>query len=136
MKNFISEKFIVVRDLPVTVDLVDPLDPDDIFGTAEEETSEAFGAERVSVAKITLWAADVLHGHKEREETYIFVEGRGELFLDDEIFKVGPGVKAIIKPGVVHAARPKNDEEMVFWCVSVPAFNPEDVYNDPRGREW
>lgn len=131
MKNF-----IIVKDLPVTADLVDPLDPDDIFGTAEELVSEAFGAERVSVAKITLWATDILHNHKEGEETYIFVEGRGELFLDGEIFKVGPGVRVIIKPGVVHAARPKNDEELVFWCVSAPPFNPEDVYNDPRGREW
>ncbi len=109
----------------------------DTFGEVEEITSRNLGAERANVVKVTLQGRDILHSHKEAEETYVCLEGEGELFLDDQIVKFVPGVKVIIKPGTVHAARPKrNQSKLVFLCISSPPFSSDDVINDPRGRRW
>jgi len=111
----------------------------DTFGEVEELISESLGAGRVGVAKVTLTSQDILHWHKETEETYICLKGEGEIFLDGEIVRFIPGVSVIIRPGTVHAARPRSrwgKDELVFFCISSPAFNPDDVINDLRGRRW
>jgi mannose-6-phosphate isomerase-like protein (cupin superfamily) len=124
--------YIIVREKPKIIELNDDKG---IFGIVEEITSRAVGAERANIAKIILWGPDILHTHKETEETYICVKGEGEIFLIDQIFEFIPGVRVIVRPGILHAAKPKKGK-LVFLCVSSPAFNPKDVYNDPRGRAW
>lgn len=128
------KKFTVVKEKP---NIVKFSDDKEVFGEVEEITSRAVGAERANVARVTLWGADVLHAHKEAEETYICQEGKGELFLDGKITDFVPGVRAIIAPGTLHAARPKEEfGKLVLLCVASPAFSPDDVYEDPRGRKW
>jgi len=128
------KKFIIINEKPKIIKFIDDKG---IFGKVEKITSRAVGAERVNVAKIILWGPDILHTHKETEETYICVEGEGEIFLIDQIFEFIPGVRVIVRPGTLHAAKPKkNSGKLVFLCVSSPAFKPGDVYNDPRGRAW
>jgi len=133
-------KYIIIKEKPKIIEFIDDkgIFGTGVFGKAEEITSRAVGAERTNVAKITLWGPDILHTHKETEETYICVEGEGEIFLIDQIFEFIPGVRVIIRPGILHAARPKKNGRklLVFLCVSSPAFKPEDVYNDPRDRAW
>jgi len=125
-------KPIIISEKPNIVELGDGKE---MFGEVEEITSRAVGAERANVAKVTLWGADVLHAHKEAEETYICLEGEGELYLDGQIFEFIPGIRVIIKPGMLHAAKPKDRfGKLIFFCISSPAFNPVDVYEDPRGR--
>ena len=129
-----TNSFVLVREKAHVVELEDDKE---VFGEVEEITSRAVGAERVNVAKVTLWGPDILHYHKEAEETYICLEGEGELFIDGQIFKFVPGIRAIIRPGVVHAARPKQKlGRVVFLCVASPAFSPDDVFEDSRGRIW
>ena len=108
----------------------------DTFGEIEELISRDLGAGRVGVAKVTLTSQDILHWHKETEETYICLKGEGEIFLDGDVVRFIPGVSVIIRPGTVHAASPSGRDSLVFFCVSSPAFNPGDVINDPRGRRW
>ncbi|PIR72986.1 MAG: hypothetical protein COV26_00965 [Candidatus Nealsonbacteria bacterium CG10_big_fil_rev_8_21_14_0_10_36_23] len=121
--------FIIVSEKPNVVKI--------LFGTVEEITSRIVGAERTNVAKVVLWGPDVLHCHKEAEETYICLEGEGDICLDNEIFDFVPGTRVIIGPGTLHAARPKETcERLILLCVSSPAFDPKDVYEDPRGRTW
>lgn len=132
--NNSSYCYIIVSEKPKIIEFNDDKG---IFGKVEEITSRAVGAERANIAKIILWGPDILHIHKETEETYICVKGEGEIFLIDQIFEFIPGVRVIVRPGILHAAKPKkNSRKLVFLCVSSPAFRPEDVYNDPRGRAW
>jgi mannose-6-phosphate isomerase-like protein (cupin superfamily) len=126
--------FTIISDKPNTVEFKEG---DKVFGKVEEITSRALGAKRTNVAKVTLQGPDVLHSHKEAEETYICLEGEGELYLDGQIFDFVPGTRVIIEPGIQHAARPKNViEKLVILCVSSPAFDPNDVYEDSCGRVW
>jgi len=126
--------FIFITDEPHVVEL---RDGDKVFGQVEEITSRSIGAERVNVAKVTLWGPDILHKHEKREETYICLEGEGELYLNGRIFDFVSGKRAIIGSGVWHAARPKEAcKELILLCVSSPAFDPDDVYEDSRGRKW
>lgn len=126
--------FIIVDEEPNIVELQDDKE---VFGEVEEITSRSAGAERVNVAKVTLRGPDIIHHHKEGEETYICQEGDGEIFLNRAIFRFVPGNRIIIKPGTLHAVRPKNSiGKIVFLCVSSPAFSPDDVYEDRHGRVW
>lgn len=128
--------FSVVQGSPKMVELEDKKRRKiDVFGIIEEITSRAGGAEKASFAKITLWTADKLHFHKIAEETYICMEGEGQIFLDGKIIDFNPGVRVIIEPDTLHAARPVKGE-LVFYCVSSPPFDEKDVYYDRRGRKW
>lgn len=130
---------IIITDEPNIVEL---REGGEVFGKVEEITSKALGAKRTNVAKVTLLGPDVLHSHGEAEETYICLEGQGELYLgelylDGQVFDFVPGMRVIIDPGIQHAARPNKDfERLVILCVSSPPFDPNDVYEDSRGRRW
>lgn len=127
-------KFIVIDAKPKIAELKDG---DVVFGNVEEITSKELGAGRANLTRITLWGPDFVHQHEIAEETYVCQAGEGELFVNFEIIKFVPDVRVIIGPGVLHAARPKrNGEVLIFSCLSAPAFDPKDVYLDRRGRGW
>lgn len=56
------------------------------------------------------------HKHEGQEEVYIFVEGRGNMQLDDETFSVHAGDTVLIKDGVFHRVH-ADDQELYFICV-------------------
>jgi mannose-6-phosphate isomerase-like protein (cupin superfamily) len=127
-------RFIIIEsDIPV-VELDDAGGKN--FGEIEEFTSISQGAKKGNIVQVTLFGPDILHHHKIAEETYVS-QGQGLIYLDGMIYNFAPGTRILIGPGVVHAARPKKGcIDLVFLCMSVPAFDPKDVYNDPRGRKW
>ncbi len=126
--------FIIIRKEPKVVVLKDN---GEVFGEIREILSVEGGAKRTNLAQVTLKGPDILHSHRKAEETYICVEGEGYIFLNGEIYDFGLGTRIIIKPGTLHAASPKNDsEKLVFLCISSPAFDPDDVFEDPCRRVW
>jgi len=56
------------------------------------------------------------HKHDGQEEVYFFIEGTGNMQLDDETFSVYPGDTVLIKDGVFHRVH-AGDSEMYFVCV-------------------
>ena len=56
------------------------------------------------------------HKHAGQEEVYIFIEGRGNMQLDDDTFSVFPGDTVLIKDGVFHRVH-ADDNELYFICV-------------------
>ena len=125
---------VIVQAKPNIVELKDG---DEVFGTVEEITSRAVGAEGANLARITLMGPDFVHTHDGAEETYVYELGMGKILLGDQISEFGPGARVIIPPGTPHAAKPANSfPQVVFLCLSGPPFDPEDVHPDPRGRNW
>jgi len=113
------------------------LDRETPFGVIHEFTSREMGARQANIAMVTLWGPDVLHYHEEAEETYFCLRGAGKIFLENRLFLFLPGQRIIIPPGTLHASRPLKTTGIVeFLCVSSPAFDPKDVYEDPRGWSW
>ena len=66
-----------------------------------------------------------LHGHKEtsghshdgQEEVYFFIEGAGQMQLDNEFIKVEAGDVVPIQDGVFHKVINLGDADMYFVCV-------------------
>ncbi|MCK4799759.1 hypothetical protein KAS31_02165 [Candidatus Parcubacteria bacterium] len=112
-------------------------DKEKTFGEIREITSKELGAKYANFAEVTLWGPDFLHLHKRAEETYVCLEGKGEIILDGIVYEFIPETRIVISPGTLHAVRPKTpNTKVVFYCVSSPPFNPNDVYNDKLGRDW
>jgi len=113
-------------------------DKEKIFGEIREITSKELGAKYANFAEVTLWGPDFLHLHKRAEETYVCLEGEGEIILDGIVYEFTPEkTRVVISPGTLHAVRPKSpDAKIVFYCISSPPFDPNDVHNDKLGRDW
>lgn len=128
--------YLVLRKEPKIIDLEDDKE---IFGEIKELISKELGSGQTGVgaAEVTLWGPDFIHHHRKTGEIYIWREGKGKIFLDGEILPFNSGARIIIGPGTNHAAAPDPDcVQLVFLCISVPAFDPIDFHKDPRGREW
>ncbi len=65
------------------------------------------------------------HYHKERDEVYIILRGRGLLRVGDEEFEVKEGDVILIPRGKVHSLKRLGDEPVVLMFVSSPPFAPE-----------
>ncbi|XOV82342.1 MAG: cupin domain-containing protein [bacterium] len=60
------------------------------------------------------------------EERYIITQGQGVMELDEaETFLVNVGDVVIIPAGVAQRIRNPLDEELIFFCVCTPRFQPE-----------
>ncbi len=59
------------------------------------------------------------HAHSELEEIYLFLAGRGQMGLDDEIVDVGPGTAVRVGQGVWRTWRcvPDSPEQLRWVCV-------------------
>ena len=66
------------------------------------------------------------HYHRESEEIYFLLEGEGDLEIDGETTRIGPGDAALIPPGAWHeivAASP-----LRFLCCCAPPYSHDDTF--------
>lgn len=130
----LKKSFIIIDGAPKIVRLEDE---DEVFGKVKEIIPTEAGAKKAGLAVVTLWGPDIIHHHRKAEEIYACFKGEGYIFLAGKVYNFVPGVRVIIKPGTLHAARPKKpDEKLVFLCVSSPTFDPKDMFEGPCGRIW
>ena len=57
------------------------------------------------------------HKHEGQEEVYMFMEGTGEMLLNDNRFPVKSGDIVLIEDGVFHRVYNTSDKELYFVCV-------------------
>ena len=69
-----------------------------------------------------------LHSHKQHEELYIIVKGKGEYQVDGEVFPISEGSVIRVAPDGMRALRNNGKEAMVMMCVQYRAgsFGKED----------
>jgi mannose-6-phosphate isomerase-like protein (cupin superfamily) len=86
-------------------------------------------ARNQSLAEATLPAgrATQRHYHRASEEIYYVVEGSGELELDGEHARVGPGDAILIPPGAWHEIR-AGEAPLRFLCCCAPPYRHEDTF--------
>jgi mannose-6-phosphate isomerase-like protein (cupin superfamily) len=83
------------------------------------------------------------HSHSAIEEAYVFLTGRGQMGLDDEIVDVGPGTIVQVQQGVWRTWRclPDSPEQLRWLCIraggqELPHF-PDDSQRAPdRPSPW
>lgn len=81
------------------------------------------------------------HSHREHEELYVFLSGRGELRVDDQRFEVGPGSCVRVAPEGVRIWRNTGDEPLVYFVVQAQAGGPlvrgiEDGVPSATPSDW
>jgi mannose-6-phosphate isomerase-like protein (cupin superfamily) len=57
------------------------------------------------------------HKHKGQEEVYMFINGSGEMEIDNDRFNVSAGDTVLIKDGVFHRVFNTTQSELYFICV-------------------
>ena len=57
------------------------------------------------------------HSHAGQEEVYVFVDGSGEMELDDNRFEVNTGDMILIEDGVFHRVHNTANKPLYFVCV-------------------
>ena len=66
------------------------------------------------------------HWHKESEEFYFLLEGRGVMEIDGESREVGPGDAILIPPGAWHQLTAT--EPLRLLCCCAPPYRHEDTF--------
>ncbi len=80
------------------------------------------------------------HSHKQNEELYIFIEGNGQMQLDDNLVNVKEGSMINVKPDCQRAIRANSDSQVVYLCIqakenSLEQYTKDDgIKND--GVKW
>lgn len=90
----------------------------------------AGGTESHSLAKIILPSGNTSarHFHKKSEESYLILSGIANLVIDEQKFTLSAGEAVLIEPHEVHQIKNKNDQDLVFLAVCVPAWHPGDSF--------
>lgn len=73
-----------------------------------------------------------VHSHKQNEEVYIILEGRGELFIDGEEIKIKAGDVIRIDPKGERCFRAAADSQIKFICIQTKAGSLEQ-FTDADG---
>ena len=82
-----------------------------------------------------------LHTHKNHEELYFFLSGKGEFQVDGHIFPISEGSVVRVAPGGKRSVRNNGDTPLVMLCVQYKGgtFTPEDATDGnilPEPVEW
>jgi len=67
------------------------------------------------------------HFHKQREEIYHIVSGRGLMTLNGQTTEVGPGDTVVVKIGERHKIKALKGADLEMLVASVPAWSESDL---------
>jgi len=83
------------------------------------------------------------HAHSRVEELYVFLEGRGQMGLDDEVVEVGPGSVVRVAQNVWRTwrARPDSPGELRWLCIraggeQLPELPNDSTRSEDRAMPW
>lgn len=72
-------------------------------------------------------AVPFLHRHREHEELYLVVDGRGELVVDGQVIPLVEGTAVRVAPAGARAIRAAADEPLHFLCIQARAGSMPDA---------
>ncbi|HEY9777563.1 MAG TPA: cupin domain-containing protein [Planktothrix sp.] len=90
-----------------------------------KEVLELTGMEFSITAIPSGGAAPFFHSHKQNEELYVVLEGRGQIQLDGELIDIKEGSMINVLPSVSRALRAAKDSQLVYLCVQAKSNSLE-----------
>ncbi len=57
------------------------------------------------------------HSHKQNEELYVVLKGRGQMQLDDDVVDLEEGTLVRVSPNAHRRLRASKDSELVYLCI-------------------
>jgi mannose-6-phosphate isomerase-like protein (cupin superfamily) len=91
-----------------------------LAGLKRTELKETLGMTGAEISLNRLGAGQAspfIHKHRENEEVYLVLSGRGEFWLDGEIIPVSEGSCLRVSPSVGRSMRASADSALVYACV-------------------
>ena len=101
------------------------------FTTLDGSTiRELLATPNQSLAEATLAAGQATqrHYHAETEEIYVVLTGSGQMEVDGDRSRVGPGDAILIPPGAWHQLRADESDELRILCCCAPPYRDEDTF--------
>jgi mannose-6-phosphate isomerase-like protein (cupin superfamily) len=78
-------------------------------------------------ARLPPGARTTAHYHRQTEEIYYILTGKGDMTIGDENQTVGPGDAIAIPPKMIHQIVNTGAEPLVFLCTCAPAYEHDDT---------
>lgn len=119
-----------------------PLAAKDIEGKLFLKEALGMTGMEVSLNKLPARAfVPFFHKHRENEELYVFVKGRGEFMVDGEIIPVSEGTVIHVAPGGSRTWRNHSQEDLYYLVIqakagTMPAGTIEDGELLPDRVRW
>lgn len=79
----------------------------------------------IAWAKVPVGKTTFKHGMK-TTEVYVIINGKGKMFINDEVEEVEKYDTIYIPPNAVQCIENISDEELEFFCIVDPAWRVED----------
>ena len=82
-----------------------------------------------------------LHKHRENEEVYLFLKGRGQMLIDGEVLDVEEGTAVRVSPDGARSWRNTSSEDLFYVVIqakegSLTAWTLSDGVDVPGKVEW
>jgi putative monooxygenase len=103
----------------------------DICGEAIELLNpQTSGSKKISMATILInpGKESIKHFHKEMEEMYYIIDGKGEVVIDGVEYEVKKGCAILLPIGSKHQVKNTGKSILKFISVDSPPFDEEDVF--------
>lgn len=68
------------------------------------------------------------HYHARSEEIYVLLEGEGEMEVEGDRARVGPGDAILIPAGARHQIRADGPGQLRFLCCCAPPYSDDDTF--------
>lgn len=83
-----------------------------------------FGARNLSMTWVECapGSQQELHAHRDSEQAYVIIEGRGRMIVGDEERDIEPGTLVFIRPGQPHAIKNIREQRLVYVSATSPPF--------------
>ena len=83
----------------------------------------------LAIARVPSGVTTQLHCLKGINETYIIIEGEGEVEVDQSLYQVSTGDQVTIPAGVPQRVTSLGKNDLRFYCLCVPRFSPDAYVN-------
>ena len=83
----------------------------------------------LAIARVEVGLTTQLHSLTGTTETYIVIDGVGQMEVDGQTFAISAGDQVVIPPGVSQRVSNEGESDLRFYCLCTPRFQPECYVN-------
>jgi mannose-6-phosphate isomerase-like protein (cupin superfamily) len=83
----------------------------------------------LAIARVETGVTTQLHALTETTETYIVIEGVGQMEVDGHLFGITRGDQVVIPPGAAQRVTSEGETDLRFYCLCTPRFQPSCYVN-------
>jgi mannose-6-phosphate isomerase-like protein (cupin superfamily) len=83
----------------------------------------------LAIIRVAPGVTTQLHALTDVTETYIVIEGIGEMEVDGDLFMIGVGDQVLIPAGTPQRVTAQGQGALRFYCLCTPRFHPEAYVN-------